>query len=1283
MEKIIDCFMPYDGSPADKDTVRQLQDHPYVNRIFLLVRHKNIEIPVGCRYLVTESPTATKTLKTISQKSEARYTLLHIKQQPFTLNYGALERMVNTANDSGAAMIYADHYRQEDDECICSPSIDYQEGSLRDDFDFGSLLFIRTEKIHNYFEVRRPHYRYAGLYALRLYLSRTGTLFHLNEYLYTEKEEDQRLSGEKQFDYVDPKNREAQIEMEKVCTNHLKLIDAYLAPDEIDEINYGENTFEYEASVIIPVRNRNKTIGDAIQSALLQKTTFPFNIIIVDNHSTDGTTEVVRTFQTDPRIILIQPSQTNLGIGGCWNMAINHKLCGRFAVQLDSDDLYSSPHTLQTIIDTFYKQKAAMVIGSYRMVNFQLQTLPPGIIDHKEWTPENGRNNALRINGLGAPRAFFTPLLRQIGIPNTSYGEDYALGLAFSRKFRIGRIMGEIYLCRRWEGNSDAALPIEKINANNLYKDRLRTLELSARRRMNQHWKHRTNKDELQQFTRRQLDTWNEVKQRTIALKHIQTKELIKKNICLNVQYNPERIVSTGAQVDKKSLKRRPCFLCDQNRPSIQQSLPIEGLYQVLVNPYPILPGHLTIPTRRHIPQAIGKHLDTFTQMAYSMPGYLLFYNGPLCGASAPDHMHFQAGQRGNVPLERDWLQYENMLEKIFPLTPQEVSTLEEQGYTNKDDGIYLLKGYVCPAFVIRIQKPHAESVLFRKINEVLPIFPGENEPRINILGWRQSRGGGHDDNLVIIIFPRKKHRPDCYFESGKKHFLISPGSLDMGGLIITPRPEDYRRITPTIACSILKEVTLSEKEIQSIVNKLHNKNPQRERIERTSLIVMGKMKEEPNVTVGIVSSASLQFILHGNFMAKGETVSGIQNVYCEAGCISWNNNLYRDLTFTPLDDKVFFSINDVVIGIDFHWERKEQQTFSGALKLIAENGKITAINIIPVESYLASVISSEMKATSSLELLKAHAVVSRSWLFAQMEKRMRLNQTPGSFFSFIKQENEVIRWYDREEHISFDVCADDHCQRYQGITKSSNPFVLEALRATRGKVLMNGKDLCDARFSKCCGGVSEQFATCWEDKNYPYLSAVRDTAAGMENRLPLPDLSKEDEAEKWIRSTPESFCHVTDKKILEQVLNDYDLETKHFYRWTVEYTQQELAGLIREKRKDDFGDIIDLIPLSRGSSGRIYRLLISGTRKQMVIGKELEIRNTLSSTHLYSSAFVVNKEDITDGIPGRFILTGAGWGHGVGLCQIGAAVMGEKGYTYDQILRHYYRGATIKTVYK
>lgn len=441
---------------------------------------------------------------------------------------------------------------------------------------------------------------------------------------------------------------------------------------------------------------------------------------------------------------------------------------------------------------------------------------------------------------------------------------------------------------------------------------------------------------------------------------------------------------------------------------------------------------------------------------------------------------------------------------------------------------------------------------------------------------------------------------------------------------------------------------------------------------------------KEPEINVGIVNALEIAFTLNAKFLAKGETVSGKQRVSFDEGGISWNGNVYRELTFTPLEDDASFSLEDVTIGINFHWERQETQTFLGTLRLVVDEGKITAINQVPAEDYLTSVISSEMNATSSLEFLKAHAVISRSWLLAQIEKRKALSKQGSNFFPFLKTETEYIRWYDREDHTIFDVCADDHCQRYQGITRMVSDHVEEAIRSTYGQVLWDGKSICDARFSKCCGGATEVFSACWQDEDKPYLAAFLDRPAQAGQAADtLPDLTDEETARKWILSAPPAFCNTQDKQVLRQVLNGYDQETADFYRWHIDYTQEELASLIARKTGLRFGKILDLVPLERGKSGRIVRLKIVGTERERVIGKELEIRRTLSESHLKSSAFVVETQQGADGIPQSFHLSGAGWGHGVGLCQIGAAMMGEKGYDHEAILRHYYPGATLKTLYK
>ena len=1162
----------------------------------------------------------------VAEKATADYVLLQMKPLAITLGAGTLERMMAVANDTGAAMVYADRFEVKNGVVERHPVIDYQEGSLRDDFDFGSLVLIPTSLLHQY--ATSDHdadYRYAGFYDFRLFLSREGQLFHLNEFLYTEEERDLRASGEKQFDYVNPANREVQIEMEQVCTAHLREVGALVDTTQYQAIDFEEQDFEFEASVIIPVFNRAKTIKDAVESALSQKTSFNYNVIVVDNHSTDGTSDILSSMLSCHGNILhvIVPKRTDLGIGGCWNEAIYSEHCGRFAVQLDSDDLYSSPKTLQTIVDAFYKQKAAMVIGSYRMCDFELNTLPPGLIAHKEWTDENGMNNALRINGLGAPRAFFTPILRSIGFPNTSYGEDYALGLLFSRYYRIGRIFTELYLCRRWGGNSDAALSVEKINANNLYKDRLRTMELKARQQVQQGKKDSLTESPIMRFFHRQLQTWSDVRHRYRDLEHVETRELVTDTITLSAQWNPARIGSTGAKIDAKSIAERPCFLCAKNRPQEQMHRVIDGKYELLVNPFPILPVHFTLPTMKHQPQRILSMYDEMLRLAERNTDLTILYNGPHCGASAPDHAHLQTVGTGHLPLQQAWQRLSRNLTEVVK--------------DDEDNGIWQVADYPAAAFVIRSHGQNVGERLFRRLYDALPPAEDGTEPMMNIIMWQS------DNAVHSVVLPRRKHRPDCYTATGDAQYIISPGAVDMGGLIITPREQDFRRVTPELILDIYRELSLTPEQIQEVAEKVKSEKL-KVKNEKCNIL---NFKEQPNVSVGIVSGQKIEFSLNAPYTAKGETIVGRQMVEFSEGGILWNGNQYRELTFTPSSTDASFSLFDVTIGVNFHWERKETQTFLGTLRLVVESDQITAINVLPVEKYLASVISSEMKATAGLELLKAHAVISRSWLLAQIRRREDNQEQKNGFFSFIKKDDELIRWYDREDHTIFDVCADDHCQRYQGITKQTSKNVEQALKSTRGQILCYGDDICDARFSKCCGGVTEEFQYCWEDTPKPYLVSVEDP-----------------------------FCNTDDKEVLAQVLNDYDQETNDFYRWTVEYTVDEISDLVREKLKDDFGTITDLIPLERGKSGRIWKLKIVGTKKTFTIGKELEIRRALSKSHLYSSAFDVEKTE------NGFRLNGKGWGHGVGLCQIGAAVMGQKGYTYEQILLHYYRHAEIKRLY-
>ena len=1260
MREKIDLFLPCEYIDDAQKALSVLHEYKTVQHIHFLVSADfaaHHQVPEGCTFVITDRLESSNTIVSIAENTDADYVMICTRHTTIGWGNNTLERFLRVADDTDAVMVYADHYKMVEGKMEKHPVIDYQSGSLRDDFDFGSLWCIKAQALADYIaQPDREEYQFAALYDLRLYLSRVGEIFHLNEFLYSEAELDTRKSGEKQFDYVNPRNREVQIEMEKACTQHLGKVGALIDTTFYRQPDFGEQDFEYEASVIIPVFNREKTVADAVKSALGQKANFKFNVIVVNNHSTDRTGEILDELKAD-NLIQIVPERTDLGIGGCWNEAINSSFCGKFAVQLDSDDLYSSPKTLQKIVDAFYKQKAAMIIGSYRMCDFDLNTLPPGLIDHKEWTDENGCNNALRINGLGAPRAFFTPLVRQIQFPNTSYGEDYALGLAFSRRYRIGRIYDELYLCRRWGGNSDAALSVEKVNANNLYKDRLRTMELKARQHLLQGKADIMEDSSISRFFNRQLEVWTDARHRFRDLKHVETRQFSDQ---LKLQWNPARIVSTGAKIDKKTLGERPCFLCDKNRPKEQMSKQIDEKFHLLVNPFPILPVHLTIPARKHQPQLIYKNYGEMHRFISLHSDLMVFYNGPKCGASAPDHLHFQAGTNGILPLQTNWQRLSRNLTDIISL--------------NDEEKISVVRDFIVPAFVIISKSAESDEALFRRLYKAMPQRGDETEPMMNIISWRKG------EEFISVVIPREKHRPEAYFAEGDAQFVVSPGALDMSGLIITPREEDFRKLTEEKALSLLQECGVSEEKMNAIIAKLKASKDAEDAAEASSTLY--NKGKQPDVTVGIVSAQKIHFSLNKPYLAKGEKVLGEQVVEFSEGGVLWNGNQYSQLTFHPQSADASFSLSDVTIGVNFHWERKETQTFLGTLRFVVESDKIVAINELPVEKYLESVISSEMSATSSLELLKAHAVISRSWLLAQMKKRREVAESGNNFFSFTKKEDTLIRWYDREDHTLFDVCADDHCQRYQGITKETSPHVAEAIRQTKGQILMDGDEICDARFSKCCGGITEEFQYCWEDMPKTYLTAVRDIALGVEHTL--PNLTNEEEAEKWIRFNPSAFCNTQDKKILSEVLNDYDQETVNFYRWKETLSQEKLQQLIADKLKMDLGAILDMKAVERGKSGRISKLQIIGTEKTFTIGKELEIRRTLSDSHLLSSAFVVDKYDKDEqGVPQRFELIGAGWGHGVGLCQIGAAVMGEQGYHYDAILLHYYQGAEIKKLYK
>lgn len=793
----IELFLPLFTENFELSEIEPFLSHPAVKDIWLWSGSAFTgELPENVHVLQTESLTDTALFMDMAARATADY-VLYFGKNGIRVEMTRFDALLASVPED-ASMIYSHYCKSIDGVVTEAPTIDYFAGSLRNDFDFGSMLLFRTAVLKEYLAEGLDEYRYAGLYQLRLAASRNGRIHHHCDYLYTECESDTRKSGEKQFDYVNPAQREVQVEMEKVCTHHLKAIGAWLPPCKYNGIDLSAGDFPVEASVVIPVLNRRSTIADAIGSVLKQKTTFPFNIIVVDNHSTDGTGEIIDSFN-DSRVLHLIPERKDLGIGGCWNMAVNSAHCGRFAVQLDSDDLYSDGNTLQRVVDEFYNQQCAMLVGTYRICDFELNTLPPGIIDHREWTEENGRNNALRINGLGAPRAFFTPVIREIGFPNVSYGEDYAVGLAISRNYRIGRIYDVLYLCRRWGGNSDAALSHEKVNAHNLYKDSLRTAEVEARMELVKSLAI-PSLDELKVFFDRQLAEWPDAAERHVALEGVEQRDL---GNGLVLQHNPARAVSTAAKVDKMSVAARKCFLCKENRPLQQFAVSTMGSVEVLVNPFPILPFHLTLPLKNHTPQRLEGMYADMLHLAREWQGLTLFYNGALCGASAPDHAHLQAGYAAGIPMLGEYWQ-------------EEISCGMEPLLVGEDGSLYNVTTYAVPLFMI-VARGVARSVeLCRKLFAALPCNEGEAEPRVNVFVYHTS-----DEGYVTMVLPRAAHRPAAYFADGARQRLVSPGAIDMAGFIITPRREDFQTIDACDAMALLREVALSPSDVDETVSRL------------------------------------------------------------------------------------------------------------------------------------------------------------------------------------------------------------------------------------------------------------------------------------------------------------------------------------------------------------------------------------------------------------------------------------------------------------------------------
>lgn len=737
----------------------------------------------------------------------------------------------------------------------------------------------------------------------------------------------------------------------------------------------------------------------------------------------------------------------------------------------------------------------------------------------------------------------------------------------------------------------------------------------------------------IHKFVGDQLSRWPLACENFRALKNVQVRGVEVGGLKVKLQFNPARMVSSAAKLTKEDIAKRKCFLCRENRSSEQIMMKFEGRkgkkYHILINPYPIFPDHLVIAMDRHTDQSIWHRYIDMLDLARKYADFSFFYNGPSCGASAPDHHHFQGAPKGLMPLEND---VDARLDSM-----QEIASVQ-------DARLYHYDNFTNGIFVIRAETAKSAAKMFYRLLDCAPMQEGDNEPRINLFTYYR------DGEFRSIVVFRRCHRSHHYFSDGPDHLTMSPGCADMAGVFIVPVEEEFHRITPELLAEMLSEVTISEEEQSQLIWRL--------------------TRTQPLLSVGIMTAKEIEF----EILSDG---AGPRKAVMREGKIEYDGALYDELYFDAQTLSTQFAqpsfvLHDVVIGKDFHWQRTENQKFAGSLKIIVEKGQLTAINIVGVEDYLLSVISSEMSAKASEEFLKAHAVISRSWVMAQIGATRGTDHvavpegicsTPSvvthvdSMMSHAESrmegnEHEIMKWYDHQDHRHFDVCADDHCQRYQGLTRATGSTVRKVIDQTWGQVLTYEGELCDARFSKCCGGRMETFSTCWEDKDHAYLQPLADAAG------------HDDEAE--------CFCNTQDTAILEQVLNNYDQETVDFYRWKEVYDKSELSALIARRIGVEVGEIHSIEPLERGESGRIWKLKIVGSLSTLIVGKELEIRRILSESHLKSSAFDVNIKD------DKVILDGKGWGHGVGLCQIGAAVMATKGYTYDQILQHYYPNSTL-----
>ena len=773
--------------------------------------------------------------------------------------------------------------------------------------------------------------------------------------------------------------------------------------------------------------------------------------------------------------------------------------------------------------------------------------------------------------------------------------------------------------------------------------------------------------NEIQKFVNDQLSCWPLACANFRALKNVKTKTLNIGGLDVIVQHNPARMISSAAKLDKTSVAKRPCFFC--NRFPEQTYIRFEGRkgkkYDILLNPYPIFPDHLVIASTRHCDQSIWKRYIDILDLSRKYQDYTFFYNGPHSGASAPDHHHFQAAPNALMPLENDVRRMLAQVRVSSVKDEEPSSPVPELTYLTsvQDAQLFHYNKFVNGVFVLRAATSKSAAKIFYRLLDCADTPHGESEPLFNLMSWYA------DGEYCSIVVFRTAHRSHHYFSDGPDHLTMSPGCADMGGCFIAPVPEDFEKLDAKLLTEMLDEVTLSKEAQHKIVRRL--------------------TRTQPHISVGIMSAERIEFQMYPD--GGGTRVA----TYRE-GKIDYDGALYDELFFEEQTPSTFFAeptfeLHDVTIGKGFHWERRETQKFAGALKIIVENNGLTAVNVIGVEDYLLSVISSEMNQNSPEEFLKAHAVISRSWVMAQLAHHGKIACDAAERESFLKCRNieevvtwlavhrhsvgneshvpeapsgetEYIRWYDRSDHCNFDVCADDHCQRYQGLTRATEVSVQKAIDATWGQVLTFGGELCDARFSKCCGGTTELFSTCWASDDKAYLPALPDTPG----HLPLDTANADG-------TIVVPFCSLADSPLLARVFNSYDRETTDFYRWTQVYELRELSALVREKSGVDIGELTALEPLAKGASGRIFRLRVVGTKNSFIVGKELEIRRILSPSHLRSSAF--DAEFTSDG---RVILRGLGWGHGVGLCQIGAAVMADRGYGYRAILEHYYPGTQV-----